>query len=582
MLLCCVVERQPSPTTGSYYSPPFNQDLSFLTNSMAAPTAAGGYCDSLPFFHGSEHPAGEVNNLHYFKHLETQDLDGGFLNLPSQQLPIEFELPVLSNEFIASASIRNDYIDVDFLSPADLSNAHTTLPPSQPNDHITSQRNDHMYIDGAADHVMEEEKRASSPPMGGMRTTEDGYNWRKYGQKQVKGSEFPRSYYKCTHPNCEMRKQVERTHDGQITEIVYKGNHNHPQPMPNRRLTPDSAFAQNEMDAGEGCGGGTSRGKNEGLDRALSEPILTELSPTGREKRFSAFDSSEAAELASPLHNHAAEDDEAVEENMADANEVHNDATDLRRAEDCMVEPSMSSRGVREQKIVVEIETEVDILDDGYRWRKYGQKVVKGNPNPRSYYKCTTPGCLVRKHVERAPDDNKCVVTTYEGKHNHEVPAAKNSSNASPNAGHLSSAHPVGQPSHMPLAGSAAITMPAQAQFQPPPFESKPYMGNGFSAHSLPGNFGNDVSFGASSMYPMLYGSFGLAASYPNIQRAGLSISRSPILDSAAANPMTLHYGFDNHRGGGVIQTAHPGDENDPTRRGPKQDEANDEPADDS
>ena len=33
--------------------------------------------------------------------------------------------------------------------------------------------------------------------------------------------------------------------------------------------------------------------------------------------------------------------------------------------------------------MVVQIESEVDILDDGYRWRKYGQKVVKGNPNPR-------------------------------------------------------------------------------------------------------------------------------------------------------------------------------------------------------
>lgn len=37
----------------------------------------------------------------------------------------------------------------------------------------------------------------------------------------------------------------------------------------------------------------------------------------------------------------------------------------------------------REPRVVVQTVSEVDILDDGYRWRKYGQKVVKGNPNPR-------------------------------------------------------------------------------------------------------------------------------------------------------------------------------------------------------
>lgn len=46
----------------------------------------------------------------------------------------------------------------------------------------------------------------------------------------------------------------------------------------------------------------------------------------------------------------------------------------------------------------------------------------------RSYYKCTSPGCNVRKHVERACHDLKSVITTYEGKHNHDVPAARNSS----------------------------------------------------------------------------------------------------------------------------------------------------------
>lgn len=32
---------------------------------------------------------------------------------------------------------------------------------------------------------------------------------------------------------------------------------------------------------------------------------------------------------------------------------------------------------------VVQTMSEVDIVNDGYRWRKYGQKLVKGNPNPR-------------------------------------------------------------------------------------------------------------------------------------------------------------------------------------------------------
>lgn len=44
---------------------------------------------------------------------------------------------------------------------------------------------------------------------------------------------------------------------------------------------------------------------------------------------------------------------------------------------------SLSSRTTREPRVVVQIESEIDIVDDGYRWRKYGQKVVKGNPNPR-------------------------------------------------------------------------------------------------------------------------------------------------------------------------------------------------------
>ena len=69
------------------------------------------------------------------------------------------------------------------------------------------------------------------------RSSNDGYKWQKYGQKMVKGSKFPRSYYKCRHPKCEVKKILERSYTGQTTEIVYKGTHNHPKPQPSCQFT---------------------------------------------------------------------------------------------------------------------------------------------------------------------------------------------------------------------------------------------------------------------------------------------------------------------------------------------------------
>ncbi|KAJ8565343.1 hypothetical protein K7X08_007919 [Anisodus acutangulus] len=53
------------------------------------------------------------------------------------------------------------------------------------------------------------------------------------------------------------------------------------------------------------------------------------------------------------------------------------------RAIEVQTSEADSSRTVTEPKIIVQTTSEVDLLDDGYRWRKYGQKVVKGNPYPR-------------------------------------------------------------------------------------------------------------------------------------------------------------------------------------------------------
>nr|UVI62177.1 WRKY transcription factor [Rehmannia glutinosa] len=75
----------------------------------------------------------------------------------------------------------------------------------------------------------------------------------------------------------------------------------------------------------------------------------------------------------------------------------------------------------RKPKYAFQTRSQVDILDDGYRWRKYGQKAVKNNKFPRSYYRCTHQGCNVKKQIQRLSKDEGIVVTTYEGMHSHPI-----------------------------------------------------------------------------------------------------------------------------------------------------------------
>ncbi|XP_037424067.1 probable WRKY transcription factor 51 [Triticum dicoccoides] len=77
----------------------------------------------------------------------------------------------------------------------------------------------------------------------------------------------------------------------------------------------------------------------------------------------------------------------------------------------------------RTERIAFRTRSEIEILDDGYKWRKYGKKSVKNSPNPRNYYRCSTEGCSVKKRVERDRDDQAYVVTTYEGTHSHVSPS---------------------------------------------------------------------------------------------------------------------------------------------------------------
>ncbi|RZC74240.1 hypothetical protein C5167_049720 [Papaver somniferum] len=60
----------------------------------------------------------------------------------------------------------------------------------------------------------------------------DSWAWRKYGQKPIKGSPYPRGYYRCSSSKgCPARKQVERSRvDPTMLVITYACEHNHPWP----------------------------------------------------------------------------------------------------------------------------------------------------------------------------------------------------------------------------------------------------------------------------------------------------------------------------------------------------------------
>ncbi|KAJ6764835.1 WRKY TRANSCRIPTION FACTOR 30-RELATED [Salix koriyanagi] len=68
-----------------------------------------------------------------------------------------------------------------------------------------------------------------NPGMGLEGPLDDGFSWRKYGQKAILGAKYPRGYYRCTHRNvqgCLATKQVQRSdEDPTIFEITYRGRH---------------------------------------------------------------------------------------------------------------------------------------------------------------------------------------------------------------------------------------------------------------------------------------------------------------------------------------------------------------------
>lgn len=282
--------------------------------------------------------------------------DVDYQTLAPGQLPFDFEFPSGLVKEAPETYAADSHTDVNVSCSRKVNANCIASQTSQSNDQM-HQKNEPIHGEGAGmHHLLEGDQKLTYPSMGMVRTSEDGYNWRKYGQKQVKGSEYPRSYYKCTHPNCQVKKKVERSHDGQITEIVYKSNHNHPKPQPTRRSVLGSVFSCNEMpDMGENSGscvkieGGSlwrnfqlgskdnkigSDWRADGLERTSSTSVVTELSDplsTHQGKSVCVFDSAETPELSSTLVSHDDDEDRATQGSISLGDDADDDESDSKR-----------------------------------------------------------------------------------------------------------------------------------------------------------------------------------------------------------------------------------------------------------
>ncbi|RLM75316.1 hypothetical protein C2845_PM15G20530 [Panicum miliaceum] len=102
----------------------------------------------------------------------------------------------------------------------------------------------------------------------------DLWAWRKYGQKPIKGSPYPRGYYRCSSSKgCSARKQVERSRtDPNMLVITYTSEHNHPWPTQRNALAGSTRNHHGKNSSGGSSGPKSSQNERQQQPNVKEEP----------------------------------------------------------------------------------------------------------------------------------------------------------------------------------------------------------------------------------------------------------------------------------------------------------------------
>ncbi|XP_023542944.1 probable WRKY transcription factor 53 [Cucurbita pepo subsp. pepo] len=159
----------------------------------------------------------------------------------ARQLRVHLNVRPSTSSMAAAASSSSSYDGVELLVQKILSSYEkalsllsSTKSPSSLNANPRSEDSDHIAQTNAASRKRNilptwTLKFQVTPGMALEGSLDDGFSWRKYGQKGIFGAKHPRGYYRCTRRNlqgCVATKQVQRSDDDPtIFKITYRGNH---------------------------------------------------------------------------------------------------------------------------------------------------------------------------------------------------------------------------------------------------------------------------------------------------------------------------------------------------------------------